>query len=63
MQTASCKKQIRVVGGVCKRLCGGVQVAMQWGGVTHEIIVSALSPNPSFFSFCFRDWVGLGGLV
>ena len=35
------------------------QVSM--GGVTHLILVSAQSPNPSF-SF-FSDFVGLGGLV
>ena len=33
--------------------------AMSMGGVTHVTLVSALTPNPSWF---FLDLVGLGGL-
>ena len=44
----------KLYGGVCKRLCGGVQAAMQW--VAHKILVSA----PGLDFELIRTWLGLG---
>ena len=50
------------MGSVNEKKLWVVPVFMGGVGVTHMILVSALSPNPSFFSF-FKNLVGLGGLV
>ena len=48
---------LKVLGGVCKQLCVGVQAAVWW--VAHKILETAQSPNSSF-PFLFDFGLGLG---